>query len=721
VLLTAPACALAIRAQCVDSSQVIDFKVRSVKFRSLFGSTPKRLRQTLEAHRGEPYSSDRASAYINEIVNYRTGDPVQQKYESLIANKLKLSVKGGKTELECVRVVDPAECAKAFPGSTQCVDVTIRRYFVELDVLDSSPQLLPLPRSTLTALYAAIPRPLLALNPWIGAAQDSRFGLSAGVDTVTDLLDLHSLFAEPAPAAPPSPGQGAVAPPASPTPAAAADDDLVVTVTPGGGTGCCPDEEPPASANANDTKLLLRMTGQKSLSKDFYETSTGLTLERTKPLDVFQNLALEAKFVARHLPRGEGDLLTNGAALGFATDLRLKDGPFKLLNVGGKYRWSRNRFFGAAVAAPGEVGSESGFEARVVADGNIAQGLTRAALWFDGGSLDHGGSYRRFAALVGYGKEFALPRKKELRKISPPSLGGRECWTSLPEDSEKNQPTVGVELLAGAGRAWGDEPEYARFYGGSPPGQFLYDELSAQTLTDFPAGPVIRSLGRGQAGVASGGVTRGANSYWHANLNVSIPVRAWSSPLIPHEWVTLSAPRPEEAELSARIPAGGMVCRDLKATLKTLVRVSGVNLLVSQQARDLLTDDQKRDLRLTNKPNRTPDEDARLAAAQQEFARGKERVKPEIDDLFAREILPITDFIADHANLISVKPLLMFDAARTALTGGRGGRTRYGVGGGLQVNVVLARFEFGYIAGINRAPGDVGGHFVGRLIMRRFF
>src|SRR4051794_31243193 len=86
VFLVAPTWAMTARAQCVDSSKVIDFKVRSVKFRSLFGGIPKRLRQTLEAHRGEPYSSDRASVYINEIVNYRASDPAQQKYERLIAN-----------------------------------------------------------------------------------------------------------------------------------------------------------------------------------------------------------------------------------------------------------------------------------------------------------------------------------------------------------------------------------------------------------------------------------------------------------------------------------------------------------------------------------------------------------------------------------------------------------------------------------------------------------
>jgi hypothetical protein len=720
LLLLAQAYASAARAQCVDSSEVNGFRVRAVKFRSLFGRTPKRLRQTLDAHRGEPYSAARAKQYIDEIVAYRSNDPAQQKYERLIANKLKLSVKGGLTELECVERVEPAQCQKAFPGSAECVDVTIRRYFVEIDALNSSPFLLLFPRSALAALYDAIPRPLLALNPGLDAAQDRRFGPAAGVDTATDLLDLRDIFGRDESAA--ATTAPAPQPPASPAPTpGATPDELDVVITSGGSSAAdsSSGEDPPVDLGQRDTKLLLGLKARKSLSKDFYDTSTSLKLERSTPLKFVQRLSLDTRFDARHLPQGEGDFLTNAGALGFSADLRPKGGVVNLINVGGRYRWSRNRLAGTGVA--GETATENGFEARVIADGDIRQGLVRAALWLDGGGRDGGrGSYRRFAGLVGYGKEFALPRKREFRKIRPPELGGRECWTSYAEDPEKNPQTIGVELIAGAGLARGDVPEYSRFYAGSPPGQFLYDELNAQSLTAFPAGPLIRSLGQRQAGVVAGAAARGGTSYWHANLNVSLPVAAWSRPLIPHEWVTASALRDEDVEFKGHIPDGASVCRDLKSTVKTLVRVSGVNLLINQQGRDALTDDQRRDLRLRNKPDPTPEEQARLAQAEAALAAAKARAKPQVEDLFRREILPITDFVADHANIISVKPLLMFDVARLRL-GRVDDRTRYAAGGGLQLDVVLARFEFGYLAALNRAPGDPRGHAVGRLILRRFF
>jgi hypothetical protein len=145
-----------------------------------------------------------------------------------------------------------------------------------------------------------------------------------------------------------------------------------------------------------------------------------------------------------------------------------------------------------------------------------------------------------------------------------------------------------------------------------------------------------------------------------------------------------------------------------------------VNLMVNQQARDLLTDSQKQDLRLRNKEDRTPEEDARLAAAEAALSAAKARVRPEIETLFRREILPVTNFIADNANLFAVKPLLMFDVARLAFSG-FDDETRYAAGGGLQLDIVLARFEFGYVAALNRAPGDRRGNFVGRLVLKRFF
>jgi hypothetical protein len=748
ILIVASVSATTARAQCVDSSAVNDYKVRSVHVKTLFGRVPKELRETLDSHRGEPYSSDRASAYIHEIKKFYASDPAQEKYERLIANKLRLSVKAGRTSLECVDKLKPEECQVAFPGRTECVDVTLRRYFVDVDVLDVSPYIVPLPRSALVALYGAMPRPLMALNPGFAAQGDKRFGPAFSIDTATDLLDLRQIFAgpSPAPVSEPSP----VSTPAPTPQSSPSDPDADFDFTPtGGGDGSggsgAGDKEPALELPQKDTKLLARIKGRKSLTEAFYDTSSGLAFTRTNALSKVQNLALEAKLDAKNVPQGSGDYLANAGKLTFSTEFHSNSGTIKLVEVGGGYRWSRNRFFSGNASVPNVFSTENGFEGRAIADGLLGKGLMRAAFWFDGGSLDRNrGSYQRAAFLFGYAKDFAIPRKKDFHLINPSGVS-EPCWTSYPDlkqpkdpnkkpASRKNEQTVGFEMTLGAGRSWGSTPEYARFYGGSPVGQFLYDELNAQSITTFPAGPVIRSLPQGKAGVAisPSNPDSGGTSYWHANVSVSIPVAAWSSPLIPFEWVSASPKkskpdtgvddrRSEDKESDGHVPEGATICRDLKSTIKTLVGVSGVTLLTAQEARDLLTDDEKKALRFPNDPNATPVQLASAALAQQRYDTLRDQVRPKVKAMFDREILPITNFITDHANIIAVKPLVMFDVAHLALQGTGTHNTRYGVGGGLQIDVVMARFELGYMAALNRLSGDPRGSFVGRLVLRRFF
>jgi hypothetical protein len=43
------------------------------------------------------------------------------------------------------------------------------------------------------------------------------------------------------------------------------------------------------------------------------------------------------------------------------------------------------------------------------------------------------------------------------------------------------------------------------------------------------------------------------------------------------------------------------------------------------------------------------------------------------------------------------------------------------LGGGLQFNVVVAKFEAGYMRTVRRLPGDERGNFVVRLVFERLF
>jgi hypothetical protein len=63
----------------------------------------------------------------------------------------------------------------------------------------------------------------------------------------------------------------------------------------------------------------------------------------------------------------------------------------------------------------------------------------------------------------------------------------------------------------------------------------------------------------------------------------------------------------------------------------------------------------------------------------------------------------------------------MFYAARIAAPGNLDNQTRYAIGGGLQLTIVVAKFEAGYMYGAKRIGGDPPGNFVMRLVFQNLF
>lgn len=220
--------------------------------------------------------------------------------------------------------------------------------------------------------------------------------------------------------------------------------------------------------------------------------------------------------------------------------------------------------------------------------------------------------------------------------------------------------TIGLELLSGGGTLWGDAPPSRRFFGGNTTSQFLYDPLTAPSLVAMPVGPLIRSFGQGQAvGSGSGGAI-GGDSFWHVNLNLTFPLRALSFPLIPQE-------------------------EEVRDMLKNGINVSGRNFLIS-------------------------------SLKQQGMSR--EEAVAEADRTL-NEIRPATEFIIDEANLYAVKPLLMFDAG--GLAGAGQDATWTAVGGGVQLTIVNARLEVGYMHTLTGPTSGSHGAFYLRLVFQNLF
>ncbi len=683
------------------------FVVREVRVEAFLGLVPAGLKAQLNLHRGEPYSALRASAYQEEVTQYLS---LHQAVESLLAQGDKLVASASLVDLQCVDRIDPKQCTSSFPGQQplvqQCVDVVLKVYSLDINVLNSSPYLVLLPRSALTKFYAMIPRPLLRLNPSITSVRDEAYGYALGFATTTDLLGLgrsdasnqatHGTDAEPESADGTVPIrdkalEGEVRSPSRATPV------------------------PKKSQEVSPEQLLLGLKGLKSVNQRYYNGNVNLKWLNTRPRRALQNISLNASFDADERPQGESTYRRNAALVEFEVDVPTSSDLFQLVKIAGNYNYSNNNL-SPGVLPSSEAAVQNSFGSQVVTDGMFWKGLVRSALTVDRGLLNgSSAAYTRATILVGYGKEIPIPpRKNYQRKIN---VNGTKCIASYAKDPIRAEQTFGLELIAGAGGAWGTVPEYARFFGGSQFTNFLYDDLPSAR------GPLMRAFGVSQAGVLGpGGVQRGGTSYWHTNLSLSVPIPRWSQPVIPHDWVASRAVTKDDTEaLNADVQLGCQVCVDLRGALKTAVSKSGKALLIAQMARDKLTDDEKKALRLEGLDNLTPDQQAKLQAALHKLQTNKDDVRPEVTELFRKDVNPITDFIADHANLFAVKPLFMFDAGQVLAPNAFDDHTRFGLGGGIQIDIVMARFELGYVAALNRIPGDRRGNFVGRLIMKRFF
>ena len=78
------------------------------------------------------------------------------------------------------------------------VDVIIRPYYLRVDVVRVGSNILPIPRSFLPTFYQAVPRPLLAFNPILGAYQDKHYGFAPVYGISTNLFSLsRTLNGEP--------------------------------------------------------------------------------------------------------------------------------------------------------------------------------------------------------------------------------------------------------------------------------------------------------------------------------------------------------------------------------------------------------------------------------------------------------------------------------------------------------------------------------------------
>jgi hypothetical protein len=410
----------------------------------------------------------------------------------------------------------------------------------------------------------------------------------------------------------------------------------------------------------SDVRLDLNFSGEKALSKRFYVTDTKLKLSKARPGLMVENLNFNLGFRANDQPLTGLRHVNRGLRLGGQIKLRPRLGLLNSVYLSGDYSRNLNKVFDRSLQVIGERDHKGSF--RSLFDGRAGGGFARAGVWFDTTAVSRNSTrYRRLAGLLGYQKEIG-----------------------------EGTQTVGIEAVFGAGKSWGEVPLYARFYGGNNTGNFLYEAPEGPAMTELPAGPLLRSYGKSQAGAdSSGGVARGGRAYWHANFNFTIPVRPWSRPLIPNETI---ADSDGDVKLSRK--------------LENFAIGSAVGGIADDLLDAAIAEVKKND------PALGEDE------AEQE---GVKLAQKRATELAEKEIAPAIRFIARRANIFAVKPLIMLDAAKLDAFDGDRGRTRFAAGGGLQFVVVIARAEMGYMRSLPTIPGESKGNFVFRLTFQNIF
>lgn len=382
--------------------------------------------------------------------------------------------------------------------------------------------------------------------------------------------------------------------------------------------------------------LPVAVEGRRSFDKNAYEGLASFAAGHEAPLRILQRFDFHADFQSSRIPQGEATLLQNLARAGTSLRLKPRAGPVRQLTLAPAFRFANNRRLSDRMNDRLE---EKAFQVVGVADVGTSLGPLRWAFLLDRASPEDRDTYRRASTLLGWNGQIPLSKK------------------------HSNQ-TLGVEAVIGAGRVWGQAPQYARYFAGNNGVDFLTTPADSPRLAWALTTPRLRSFGQSQATTGAGGAT----AFWNFNLNLAIPLPPFSFPLIPRD------------EAAAGVPINELVYRNGTKSAQSFLESYFENI--------------------EGKP---AEEARRLAEAD------------------IRKIEPAMRFITRRANLYSVKPLFLFDAARLAVSGASVGRTIKAMGGGLQLTLVVARFEAGYLWTLDRRPGDSPGNFVLRLAIENLF
>jgi hypothetical protein len=391
-------------------------------------------------------------------------------------------------------------------------------------------------------------------------------------------------------------------------------------------------------------RLNFNLDLRKSLVHSFH--TVGINLDFARPVyqdsTIGWNLGIRSEIT--HHPLAKGISKQELLRIFGSIQKNLKAGMLKKYALSAGARFVENSY--TLINTPEIQVPETGYEFFGLAEGRILRGTSRLGLWFDA----------------------AIPRKNVTLK-GYQRLSGRLAYATVLGSGHQN---LDAEAMIGGGYTWGYPGGYNQFFGGNTAGNFLFAPFQSIQNRVHPEGAIVRSLGEREGTLNGPGlVVTGGRTFWHLNLNFSIPVSRWARPLIP-DIVISEEPRR----------------MTLRSALKGQVG-SAKNFILD----DLIT------------TNGFPDDENTEAIA---------------DRIINRDIRPTLDYLADRANVYTVKPLLLFDIGRLGDHDFKN-VTWLAAGLGIQVKIVVARLDLAYMHTLSPSEYAGTGNLFLRFILENFY
>lgn len=231
----------------------------------------------------------------------------------------------------------------------------------------------------------------------------------------------------------------------------------------------------------------------------------------------------------------------------------------------------------------------------------------------------------------------------------------------------KGHRQTDIEVQMAGGHIWNKAPLYNQFYAGNEYWDFLRLPLTSEKGLQMPTGPVFRSVGERAGILGTFNNSGAAQSFWSFNFNLGLPIKRWSRPLIPDVIIA------EEPRLIT-----------LRSALKSQ----------AQTVENFILDDF-----IENKGY--PDDEKTEALAKK---------------IIDKDIRPTLNYLAENANLYAIKPVLLADIAGSWFPST--GYTHWlAAGAGIQLNIVIACFEAGYMHTLAPSAFKNKGNFFFRLVV----